>query len=111
LIEESSMTKIVQRKLKWVASAAGDVASYKVYFGPHDTVFDYTQPFVEVPGDVTELSISEDATLSALAEGQYDFAVTAVDDAGNESDFAEVENVPLDVEAPAAPTDVEVVAG
>lgn len=103
------MPKIVQRVLKWVASAAGDVASYKVYFGPHDTVFDYTQPFVTVPGTVTELSISTDPTLSALAEGQYDFAVTAVDDAGNESDFAEVENVPLDVEAPAAPTNVEVV--
>jgi hypothetical protein len=105
------MTKIVQRKLQWVASPAADVEAYKVYFGPHDTVFDYTQPFVTVPGDVTELSISADPTLSALAEGKYDFAVTAVDDAGNESDFAEVENVPLDVEAPAAPTNVEVVAG
>lgn len=104
------MAKIVQRKLVWQASAAPDVAAYKVYFGPHDTTFDYTQPFVEVPGNVTELSISGDPTLSALAEGQYDFAVTAVDDAGNESDFAEVENVPLDVEAPAAPTGVEVVA-
>lgn len=109
LIEESSMSKIVQRVLKWVASAAGDVASYKVYYGPSNTVFDYTQPFVTVPGNVTELSISADPVLSALPEGAYDFAVTAVDDAGNESDFAEVENVPLDVEAPAAPTNVEVV--
>lgn len=103
------MPKIVQRKLIWTASTGVDVVGYKVYFGPHDTVFDYTQPFVEV-GPVTELSISDDPTLSALAEGQYDFAVTAIDDAGNESDFAEVENVPLDIAAPAAPTNVEVVA-
>lgn len=104
------MPKIVQRKLKWVASEGVDVVAYKVYFGPHDTVFDYTQPFVQVAAPATELSISADPVLSALAEGQYDFAVTAVDDAGNESDFAEVENVPLDVQAPAAPTNVEVVA-
>ena len=105
------MTKIVQRKLVWQASPAADVVAYKVYYGPHDTVFDYTQPFVEVPAPTTELSISADPVLSALPEGEYDFAVTALDDAGNESNFAEVENVPLDVEAPAAPTDVEVVAG
>ena len=104
------MTKIVQRKLQWVASPAADIVAYKVYFGPHDTVFDYTQPFVEVLAPATELSISADPVLSALPEGEYDFAVTAVDDAGNESNFAEVENVPLDVEAPAAPTNVEVVA-
>lgn len=109
--EVLDMTKIVQRKLVWQASAAPDVAAYKIYFGPHDTLFDYTQPFVSVPGDKTELSISASPELSALPEGQYDFAVTAVDDAGNESDFAEVENVPLDVEAPAAPTGLEVVAG
>lgn len=104
------MAKIVQRKLRWEASASADVVAYRVYYGPHDTVFDYTQPFVEVAGS-TELVISDDPMLSALPEGEYDFAVSAVDDAGNESDLAEVENVPLDVEAPAAPTNVEVVGG
>jgi hypothetical protein len=102
------MSKIVQKVLQWVASAAPDVVAYRVYFGPNDTVFDYTQPFVEVPGDVTSLPLSHPA-LSALPEGEYDFAVAAVDDAGNESDFAEVEKVPLDVQAPSAPTNVEVV--
>lgn len=103
------MSKIVQKLLQWTASDAGDVVAYRVYYGPNDTVFDYTQPFVQVAGNVTELSISADPTLSALPEGEYDFAVAAVDDAGNESDFAEVEKVPLDVQAPGAPTNVKVV--
>jgi hypothetical protein len=60
---------------------------------------------------VNEVSFAEDPVLSALAEGNYDFAVTTVDAAGNESDFAEVENVPLDIVPPAAPTNVEVVEG
>lgn len=103
------MSKIVQKVLQWVASAAGDVAKYRIYYGPSDTVFDYTQPFVEVPGTATSLLLSADPVLSALPEGEYDFAVAAVDDAGNESDFGEVEKVPLDVQAPGAPTDVKVV--
>ena len=103
------MSKIVQKLLQWTASVDFDVTAYRIYYGLNDTVFDYTQPFIQVAGDVTELSISGDPILSALAEGEYDFAVTAVDDAGNESDFAEVEKVPLDVQAPGAPTNVKVV--
>ncbi len=107
------MSKIVQRKLRWTAPEGAGTAytSFKVYFGPSDTVFDYTQPSITVPSDVTEVSFAADPVLSALAEGNYDFAVTTVDAAGNESDFAEVENVPLDIVPPAAPTNVEVVEG
>jgi hypothetical protein len=103
------MSKIVQKVLQWTASPDFDVAAYRVYYGLNDTVFDYTQPYVQVAGDVTKLSISTDPVLSQLPEGEYDFAVAAVDDAGNESDFAEVEKVPLDVQAPGAPTNAKVV--
>jgi len=108
------MSKIVQRKLRWVAPEnPGGLAysSFKVYFGPSNTVFDYTQPSITVAADVTEVVFASDPVLSTLPEGSYDFAVTTVDAAGNESDFAEVENVPLDIVAPAAPTNVEVVEG
>lgn len=111
------MSKIVSRKIRWspVAGASG----YKVYFGEHVEGMQFTYEFPNVnvgnppvdPDGKVGLFMNSAPELVALPEGVYDFAVTAYDEAGNESDFAEVENVPLDLTAPAAPTDVEVVAG
>ena len=112
----NEMPKIVTRKLRWGAPASGGAFDgFKVYFGPSDTTFDYTQPSVNVglpvAGEgVYEINLADWPELAALPEGEYDLAVTAFDAAGNESDFAEVENVPLDLVAPGAPTNPEVVA-
>lgn len=109
------MTKIVSPKIRWSPQAGTD--GFKVYYGPHDTVFDYDKPHVNVGLPAVDADgfhavfFSEFPELAALPEGTYDFAVTAYDRAGNESDFAEVEQVPLDLTAPTTPTNVEVVAG
>lgn len=110
------MAKIVSRKLRWdpVAGSTG----FNLYFGsttPGEP-FTYESPHLNVgvpPLDADGKHVvffNQYPELQGLAEGVYDFAVTAYDEAGNESDFAEVEGVPLDLTAPAAPTGVEVVA-
>lgn len=112
------MAKIVTRKLRWdpVAGATG----YKIYFGSdaagNDWVPSYDGEWVDVgsPPIVDgkhQVNVVDYEALAGLPEGVYDLALTSYDDVGNESDFAEVENVPLDFVAPAAPTGVEVVAG
>ena len=109
------MPKIVSLKLRWDPQAGTD--GFKVYFAPHapGPSFDYNSPHVDVK--VPELDadgkhvvwFKDFPELAALPEGEYDFAVTGYDKAGNESGFAEVEQVPLDLTAPTTPTGVEVV--
>lgn len=111
------MTKIVSPKIRWNVQPGTD--GFNVYYGPHSPgpSFDYDSPHVNVglpPLDVDgfhAVFLKDVPELAALPEGEYDFAVTAYDRAGNESDFAEVEQVPLDLTAPTTPTGVEVVAG
>jgi hypothetical protein len=110
------MSKIVSRKIRWdpVPGSSG----FKVYFGPTEPGLQFTYESANVNVGVPPLDVdgkhviflNSQPELAALPEGNYDFAVTAYDEAGNESDFAEVENVPLDLVAPNAPTGVEVVA-
>lgn len=110
------MAKIVSRKVRWDASAGAD--GYNLYFAP--TVpgpsFTYDSPHVDVGVPAVDADgkhfvfLADYPELATLPEGNYDFAVTGYDLAGNESDFAEVENVPLDLTAPATVTGLEVVA-
>ena len=111
------MPKIVARKLSWnpVEGSTG----FKVYFDTHVEGMQFTYDMSNVNVGVPNLDadgkhgifLNAFPELAALPEGTYDFAVTAFDEAGNESDFAEVEKVPLDLTAPNAPTGVEVVEG
>lgn len=116
IIWRITMPKIVTRKLRW--DPVADAAGFNVYYGPTEPglQFNYESTHVNVgvpPLDADGkhvLFLNAVSELAALPEGNYDFAVTAYDSATNESDFAEVENVPLDLVAPATPTGVEVVA-
>lgn len=109
------MSKVVSLKLRWNTQPGTD--GFKVYFGPTEPglQFTYESPNVNVglpavDADGKHVVYFKDfPELAALPEGTYDFAVTGYDAAGNESDFAEVEQVPLDLTAPTTPTGVEVV--
>lgn len=113
---ETSMAKIVSRKVRWDASAGAD--GYNLYFAPTSPgpSFTYESPHVDVGVPQTDADgklvvfLVDYPELASLPEGNYDFAVTAYDLAGNESDFSEVENVPLDMTAPDPVTGLEVVA-
>jgi hypothetical protein len=110
------MPKIVARKIRW--NPVEGATAFKIYFDNYveGMQFTYEMPNVNVgvpplDGDGKHVVfLNSQPEFAALPEGEYDFAVTALDAAGNESDFAEVEKVPLDLTAPNAPTGVEVVA-
>jgi hypothetical protein len=109
------MPKIVSRKIRWDALAGVD--GFNLYYTPNTTgvPFTYDDPHVNVgipPLDADGkhvLFLNSIAELAALPEGSYDLGVTGFDSAGNEGDFAEIENVPLDLVAPATVTGLEVV--
>ena len=99
-----------QGSLTWTPSPSEDTVSYKLYQSIRPTLdgsgFDYANtPSVDV-GLVTTINLPVPG-LPAIPSGtEVRFAVTAVDAAGNESDFAPSEAVLIDVEAPNPPTDV-----
>lgn len=100
------MSRVRQRRLFWDPPTATDVMGYEVSVGdPGNANFlaevdAGTHPVHATPSD-PEYFIAD------LAEGTYQFAVTAVDDAGNHSDPYQHPawvSVPLDVTPPDAPS-------
>lgn len=71
-----------------------------VYDEPFDTV---PAPAVDADG-FSRVPFANIPQVQGL-EGQYDIHVTALDAAGNESDFLEIDNQTFDLSPPAAPTD------
>ncbi len=106
------MAKIVSRILSFAAVA--DAAAYKVYVGEANSTPSYDDPNVKLAvaefeskneDGVPRLSINlADLPLFDGVSGARDVNVTALDAAGNESDFLEIDNVLFDFDPPAAPT-------
>lgn len=117
------MSKVVKRALAIEPSDSEDVVGYKLYaaantdppheFGDADVGIDIGMPPErEVEPGVVRLVVNLDAVpeVVALGEGKYDFAITAVDDVGNESDYVKAEPVELDLTPPAPPKSVSFIA-
>jgi hypothetical protein len=93
--------KVKQIKLSFPASDSPDVVGYKLYIEEVPTEITYDSKFFDL-GNNTSVDIS---TLEGMTDrdGVYNLGVTAVDDAGNESSFSLINNVPLDFLAPNLP--------
>ena len=103
------MSRVRQRRLFWSPSPSADLAGYAVYAAPAGDAAFVAQ--VDA-GNVVPLFPSVAAaevilSSGAVPEGNWQFAVCAVDTAGNYSDpyqSASWVNVPLDLTAPQPPT-------
>lgn len=120
------MSKRVSRLLGFAPSTSADVAGYLLFFGPSknadgsDHVLSIDEdgkanigipPSQQVGADtLLVVSLADIPEVQALAEGEYDFGVAAVDAVGNISDITEAEDVTLDITPPAAPAKVLVVS-
>jgi hypothetical protein len=94
---------VVSPKIKFRPSTSPDVASYRVR-----EVADYDAPFVQVPKPAADADGFSRIPVSAVSfldgtEGTVTVFLTAVDGAGNESDFLTVTG-PLDLSPPVAPS-------
>lgn len=100
------MAKIASKVLWW--STVEDASKYRIRFTPDGPVPAdvYALNYDELIDGGTaeqEVDISTLSTMPAT-EGVYDIYVTAVDEAGNESDALAIEDAVLDFRPPAAPT-------
>jgi hypothetical protein len=82
-------------------STSPDVVGYKLYMEVTPNPVTYSSQVFDL-GNNTTVDLS---TLLGMTttDGVYNLGITAVDDAGNESSFSLIDNVPLDFLAPDAP--------
>jgi hypothetical protein len=98
------MAKIKSRTLSFPGSDSPDVVGYKLYIEDVAVELTYASPSFAL-GMETRVDLS---TIAADKDGVFNIGVTAVDDAGNESDMSVLNNVPLDFMAPNLPGAVTV---
>ncbi len=101
------MAKVVSRVLSFVPSLGA--SGYRIRVAPANSTPVYSEEFADVTnpqasGGRVRINLL-DLPLFKGIEGVRDVHVTALDSAGNESDFLEVDNVEFDFDPPAAPTD------
>ena len=105
------MAKIREIYLRFTPSGSSDVVSYALYSDIVPTAVTYensTRHDLGMPSAENDELVFDMSTLG-LAEGDYNFGLVAIDDVGNESSMDLIDNVPLDLTAPDAPSGARVV--
>ena len=98
------MAKIKNRKIRWEPSATADVR-YRLYWSIGGGV-DYHSEHAEL-GNVTEVNIPADIPLFPLISGNFELGISAISEAGNESDLTKA-TVHVDFAVPDAPKNLMV---
>ena len=86
--EEKKVGKIRQKKIRWQASPTPGINKYKLYWST-DGVLDYSSPSLEL-GNSNEVVLPEGAPSFPSVRGPVTLGISAVNDAGNESDITEM---------------------
>jgi len=98
--------KVKNVTLSFPASGSTDVVGYKLYIEVVPTAVSYESQSFDL-GNITTVDL---ATLPGITttDGVYNLGITAIDDAGNESSFSLINDVPLDFLAPDAPGEITI---
>ena len=99
------MGKIKQKKLRWEPAAGEESAKYKLYWSANGTL-DYTSSSAEV-GVVTQIVLPDDIPSFPRIAGNLELGITAVNQAGNESDITKI-SAYFDFTVPEAPMSLTV---
>jgi Tfp pilus assembly protein PilZ len=86
--EEKKVGKIRQKKILWQASPTPGINRYKLYWST-DGILDYSSPSLEV-GSSNDIVLPEGAPSFPLVNGKLTLGISAINDAGNESDITQV---------------------
>ena len=98
--EARQMGKIKQKRLRWEPAAGEEVVKFKLYWSENATV-DYTSSVAEL-GAVTQVVLPDDIPSFPRMAGDLELGVSAVNQAGNESDITRI-SAYFDFTVPEAP--------
>jgi hypothetical protein len=94
------MGKIRGRKVRWEPSTSSDVIRYRLYWSAGRPV-GYDSDYADV-GNVTQINLPNDIPSFPLIAGEIELGMSAVNQAGNESDLTKA-TVHFDFTVPKAP--------
>jgi len=98
--------KVKNVTLSFPASGSIDVVGYKLYMEAVPTEVSYESQSFDL-GNATTVDMSSLPGITTT-DGVYNLGISAVDDAGNESSFSLINDVPLDFLAPDAPGEITI---
>jgi len=102
-VEETG--RIKKKIVRWQPSVSVDVKSYRLYWSKVGEV-SYDSDHADL-GHVTNVILPDDISSFPLVEGDIEFGVTAINNAGNESDITRL-TLHLNFRVPDAPQDLRV---
>ena len=86
--EIKKAAKIKRKRIRWQLSADSDVTGIRLYWSRQGEV-DYHSTYVEL-GNVSELVLPDDVPSFPMETGPIELGVSAINQAGNESDITRV---------------------
>jgi len=103
--ELRKMGKIRKKKVRWEPSGSDDVAKYRLYWSKYGEVT-YDSESAEI-GIVTEVVLPDDVPTFPLIAGDIHLGISAINEAGNESDMTKL-TAYLNFVVPEPPQNLEV---
>jgi len=106
------MSNVKSVTMKFPASGSTDVASYRLYMELAPLPVTYNSETFNINEDPIEGIISVDlSTLPGMTtkDGMYNFGVSSLDEAGNESSLSLINDVILDFVAPDPPGEITII--
>ena len=97
--------KARRKKVSWKPSASSDVSGYRLYWAVGKEV-NFDSQYVEL-GNITDVTLPDDIPSLIQQTGAIQLGVTAISQAGNESDMTTLSAF-IDFRLPEAPQDLEI---
>ena len=101
--EVRTVGKVKRKRLIWDRSSNEKVNRYRVYWSKYRAL-DYGSQYVEL-GNVAQVTLPDDIPSFPLVAGEIELGVSAISEAGNESEIAKVK-VLVDFLVPEAPSNL-----
>jgi len=83
--KQRELPRFRSRKVRWEPSGSGDVVKYRLYWSTRGAVT-YDSDFMDV-GAMTEVTLPKDIPSFPLISGNIELAISAINEAGNESEL------------------------
>lgn len=103
--EVKEVGRVKKKRIRWQPSLSLDVIEYRLYWSKYGEI-GYNSDHVQL-GNVTEVTLPDDVPSFPLETGDMELGVTAVNQAGNESEIAKV-SAYFNFAVPDAPLNLEV---
>jgi hypothetical protein len=103
--EAGKMGRIKRKKIRWEASSSPDVMGYRIYWSKCGEV-NYSSDYAEL-GNKTKVILPDDLPSFPLIAADMELGITAVNEAGNESEMIALKAY-FNFTVPAAPSNLRV---